>query len=170
MDNRSNAWARYKLLKKALQGSKKVPASLVKACKSQGGLAKLDLPVEGITPMALNTLKAKADEVIEDGGWEKLDDMRKCYLVAGKGVAAKSATTSSRTANLKSKLDAAEESLKTERRYRIRLQVAYEALLSRMKTSAANDSDLAHFINRHVTGFSFKRLAVASTEGSGADG
>ncbi|MCE9958428.1 hypothetical protein [Aeromonas rivipollensis] len=143
--------------------------ALLKACKSQGGLAKLDLPAEGITPMALNTLKTKADEVIEDGGWEKLNEMRKSYLVAGKGVAAKLGTTSGRTANLKSKLDAVEEALQTERRYRIRLQVAYDALLSRMKTSAATDPDLAHFINRHVTGFSFKRLAVVSMEGSGTD-
>jgi hypothetical protein len=170
MDNRSNTQARYNLLKKALQGSKQIPAALLKACQSQGGLAKLDLQAEGIAPMALNTLKAKADEVIEDGGWKKLDDMRKSYLVVGKGLSAKSATTSSRTAKLKSKLDAAEEALETERRYRIRLQVAYEALLSRMKSSAANDPDLAHFINRHVTGFSFKRLTMASPEGSGTDG
>lgn len=170
MDNRSNTLARYKLLKKGLQGSKQIPATLLKACRSQGGLAKLDLSAEGITPMALNTLKAKADEVIEDGGWEKLDEMRRSYLIAGKGMAAKSATTSSSTANLKSKLKAAEEALETERRYRIRLQVAYEALLSRMKTSAANDPDLALFINRHVTGFSFKRLSVASTEGNGTNG
>lgn len=169
MDQRSNAKARYKLLKSALQGSKQIPAALLKACKSQGGLAKLDLPAEGIKPMALNTLKAKADEVIEDGGWEKLDDMRKSYLVAGRSIAVDSAT-SSRTANLKSKLEATVEALKTERRYRLRLQVAYDALLARMKTSAANDPDLAHFINRHVTGFSFKRLVVASAEGIGTDG
>lgn len=169
MDNRSNALARYKLLKKALLGSKQIPAALLRACKSQGGLSKLDLPAEGITPMALNTLKAKAEEVIEDGGWKKLDDMRKSYLVAGQGMVAKSATTSSRTANMKSKLETAEKALETERRYRIRLQVAYEALLARMKISAADDPDLAHFINRHVTGFSLKRLSVASTEGNGTN-
>lgn len=169
MDSRSNTQARHKLLKRALQGSKQVPATLLKACKSQGDLAKLDLPAEGITPMALNTLKTKADEVIEDGGWKKLNEMRKSYLVAGKSFAAKSATTRNRTANLKSKLDAVEEALKTERRYRIRLQVAYDALLSRMKISAATDPDLAHFINRHVTGFSFKHLTVTSREGSGTD-
>lgn len=164
------AQARYKLLKKALQGSKQIPATLLKACKSQGGLAKLDLPAEDIVPMALNSLKARADEVIEDGGWKKLDEMRKSYLGAGRGMAVKSATTSTRTANLKSKLEAAEEALKTERRYRIRLQVAYEALLSRMKTSAADDPDLAHFINRHVTGYSFKLLSVASSKENGTDG
>jgi len=170
MDNRSNVYARYRLLKKALQGSKQISASLLKACKSQGGLAKLDLPAEGIIPMALNTLKVKADEMIEDGGWKKLDEMRKSYRVAGQDMAAKSVVAKSRTVNLKSKLEAAEEALKTERRYRIRLQVAYEALLTRMKTLAANDPDLAHFINRHVTGFSFKRLSVASTENSETGG
>lgn len=170
MDNRSNAHARYKLLKKALQGSKQIPAALLKACKSQGGLANLDLPAEGITPMALNTLKAKAGEVIEDGGWELLDEMRRSYLVAAQGAAGKSASRSSRAANLRVKLQVAEEALETERRYRIRLQVAYEALLARMKTSAANDPDLAHFINRHVTGFSFKRLSVPSSVGDRRNG
>lgn len=146
-----------------------MPAALLKACKSQGGLAKLELPAEGIAPMALNTLKVNADDVIEDGGWKQLDEMRKTYLVAGQGAITKSVTTGSRTANLQSKLEAAEEALKTERRYRIRLQVAYEALLNRMKTLVANDPDLVHFINRHVTGFSFKRVSVASVEDDGTD-
>lgn len=163
MDSLGNVQARYKLLKDALQGSKKVPSALLKACKSQGGLAKLDLPAEGITPMALNTLKAKADVVIENGGWEELNKMRKSYLAAKQDGDSKRFATRNRATDAASKLKGVEDALETERRYRIRLQVAYEALLNRMKSSAVDDEDLAQFINRHVTGFSFKRLSVATT-------
>lgn len=170
MDNRSNALARYKLLKKALQGAKQIPAALLKACGSQGGLAKLDLSSEGVSPMALNTLKAKADEVIEEGGWNKLDEMRRSYLAAGQASASKPPSTRKRASDLKTKLEQLERALETERRYRIRLEVAYEALLDRMRSTSKSDPDLAHFINRHVAGFSFKRLSLASGEDIGTDG
>lgn len=136
MDNRSNALARYKLLRKALQGAKQIPASLLKACTSQGGLAKLDLPSEGVTPMSLNTLKSKADEVIEEGGWNRLDEMRRSYLEVGKTSAARPFSTRRRAGDLKMKLEQVEKALETERRYRIRLQVAYEALLDRMRSTS----------------------------------
>jgi len=164
MDTRSNTLVRYKLLEKALQGGKKIPVALLKACLSQGGLAKLSVPSEGIEPMSLNTLKKKAAEVIEDGGWERLDEMRVAYLNADRPTAI--ATTKdkpSQLESLKSKLLELEGSLEAERRYRIRLQVAYDNLLTRMRTVAKTDADLIHFINRHVTGFSFKRLSVLSS-------
>jgi len=167
MDNRSNTLARYNLLKKALQGSKQLPLALQNSCKSQGGLAKMDLPGEGISPMALNTLKAKANEVIEDGGWERLDEMRRSYLLAKQGLLTKSATTRSAATKLKNRLEAAEEALEAERRYRIRLQVAYEALLAKMKSSGERDPELVNFINRHVTGFSFKLMSLASAKDTG---
>lgn len=163
MDSLGNATARYRILKDALQGKKQASAALLKACESQGGLAKLDLPSEGITPMALNTLKAKADIVIEIGGWEKLNEMRKSYLSANKSKEATRTHGRGGTKDIGSKLKEVEEALEKERKYRIRLQVAYEALLIRLRLSAVNDAELAHFINRHVTGFSFKRLSVATT-------
>ncbi|WP_304351345.1 hypothetical protein [Comamonas testosteroni] len=163
MDSLGNVQARYKLLKDALQGSKKVPSALLKACKSQGGLAKLDLPAEGITPMALNTLKSKADVVIENGGWEELNQMRQSYLAAKQGGDSKPCATRNRATDAASKLKGAEDALENERKYRIQLEVAYEALLNRMRSSAVDDEDLAQFINRHVTGFSFKRLSVVTT-------
>jgi hypothetical protein len=164
MDSRSNTLARYKLLEKALQGGKKIPVALLKACISQGGLAKLSVPSEGIEPMSLNTLKTKSAEVIEDGGWEKLDEMRVSYLNADRP--AEITTTKDKPSQmemLKSKVLELEGSLETERRYRIRLQVAYDNLLTRMRSVAKSDPELAHFINRHVTGFSFKRLSILSS-------
>lgn len=161
MNTRSNTLARYKLLEKALQGGKKIPVALLKACLSQGGLAKLSVPSEGIEPMSLNTLKTKASEVIEEGGWEKLDQMRVAYLNADRPAAiAVIKGKPSQAEGLKSKLQELEDALEAERRYRIRLQVAYDNLLTRMRSVANTDPDLTHFINRHMTGFSFKRLSI----------
>lgn len=166
MDSRSNTLARFRLLFKALQGAKGVPASLVKICRSQGGLARCSYPSEGIEPMALNTLKSSAEQFIEDGGWAKLDEMRKSYLAACKVGAGNVSSGRTKAAKQKAKLAELELALDLERRYRIRLQIAYEAVLERMRSMAQSDPEIRHFINRHVAGFSFKRLSVA---GKGSD-
>lgn len=111
--------------------------------------------------MALNTLKSTAERVIEDGGWARLNEMRKAYLAASK-ISEKVITPGhSKVAELKARLAELELALDVERRYRIRLQISYEALLNRMRSMAQNDPELGHFINRHVAGFSCKRLSVA---------
>ncbi|GAB3253737.1 hypothetical protein [Chitinimonas naiadis] len=163
MNNRDNVYARFLILKKGLLGQEAVSTVLLKACKSQGAFAKLNWPEKGIVPIALNTLKSKADEAVEDGGWRKLDEMRKAYLVVGQGKVFRKSNTRSRIAEWRSQLRIVESALEMERRYRIRLQVAYEALLGRVRVLATDDPDLAHFVNRHVEGFSFKRLSVVST-------
>jgi uncharacterized coiled-coil protein SlyX len=115
--------------------------------------------------MALNTLKASAERFIENGGWSMLDEMRKRYLAACK-KGGKSPSPHSRHAEQRSTLAELEQALDVERRYRIRLQVAYEALLARLRSQAKSDAELAHFINRHVVGFSIKRLTVAGANGA----
>ena len=163
MDTRNNTLARYKLLKKALQGDKKIPFALLKACHSQGGLAKLTIPSEGIEPMSLNTLKTMAAEIIEEGGWAKMDEMRLAYLNAIRPSAKTALKVNLSQADIqKLKAQELEGALEIERRYRIRMQIAYEDLLTRMRSVAKTDPDLNHFLNRHVTGFSFKRLSILS--------
>ena len=161
MDSRSNTVARFKLLTKALQGAKNVPASLAKACRSQGAVAKYSCPSEGIQPMSLNTLKSSADLFIENGGWGKLEEMRKSYVAACKAGGRAAPSVRTKTDKLKDDMTELEEALVVERRYRIRLQVAYEALLLRMRGMAKSDPEIGHFINRHVEGFSIKRLVMA---------
>lgn len=164
MDSRSNTIARYKLLKKALQGVKDVPSSLLKACRSQGGLAKFSNPSAGIDSMALNTLKSSADQFIEDGGWARLDEMRKSYLSAGRVVGQKTLSKRTLADRQKEKIEELENALDIERRHRIRVQVAYESLLNCLRGIAKSDPEIGHFINRHAAVFSFKRLAVAGKD------
>lgn len=120
--------------------------------------------------MALNTLKSSADKYVEAGGWGKLDEMRKSYFAAcsanGRGVR----SVQTRAVKQKEALRELREMLDVERRVRVRLAVAYAALLDQMRGMAKNDPELAHLINRHVEGFAFKRLAVADTDGDDGRG
>lgn len=154
MDNASNVLARYQLINSALKGAKQIPVSLLQACNSQGAFANLHLAEAGIFPIALNTLKANADKFIEDGGWKRLDEMRIAYRTQIRNLPSKHSHANS----LKAKLASVEHALEIERRYRIRLQVAYEELLGHLK--ASQDPNLSHIINRHIAAFSLKRLAA----------
>lgn len=162
MNTRDSTLARFALLERALSGEKSIPASLRQASRSQGKLARLSLPDLGIEPMSLNTLKSMADVAIESGGWEKLDEMRQAYLHAIDGSASYSEKYISRTEQLKTAVAQLEESLAIERRYRLRLQASYSALLRRMRISAESDQDLAIFLSRHLAAFSLKTLSIAS--------
>ncbi len=50
-------------------------SELIKQLKSQGGLAKQDIPDLGIFPCSLNTLKT-ASESLLDRGFRELDELR----------------------------------------------------------------------------------------------
>lgn len=162
MDSRCNTLARLKLLTKALQGDKNLPSSFSKACLSQGGLAKYVYDSEGIKPMALNTLKSCADQYIEDGGWKKLDSMRKSYLAMRKNIKSEFRTKKNTSAQHKDMLTELLNTLDLERRYRIQIQVAYEAILERLRMMSQTDPELVSFINRHVSVFSFKRITLTN--------
>lgn len=163
MDSRSNTLARLKLLTKALKGDQNIPFSFAKACLSQGGLAKYLYESEGINPMALNTLKSSADLYIEDGGWKTLDSMRRSYLSMKKNII-KSELRPERSNSAKQKdmLHELQNTLDLERRYRIQIQVAYETILERLRMIAQADPELASFVNRHVSVFSFKRITLTN--------
>lgn len=156
--------ARFRLLARALEGKSTIPSELLTACRSQGGLASLDIPSEGITAMSLNTLKKCADTLIEIGGWEKLDKMRQIFSETRKNARKLTVSKSvSRIEKLGLSATEIKTSLDTERRYRIRLQVAYEELLTKVRSLANTDPDLANYVNRHTTGFSFKRLSISKS-------
>lgn len=56
---------------------------LKEALTRQGRLAKLDLPMRGVIPVALNTLKRNADRTLaEMGGFNGLNELRQVALAA----------------------------------------------------------------------------------------
>jgi len=150
------------LLKRALEGSNNLPSSLAQACISQGALAKYDCGSEGITPMSLNTLKSCSDKYIENGGWNHLDALRKSYISTIQRKKKKEQPAFKK--QNKNLVAAISHDLDIERRYRLRLQVAYESLLSRLRSLALHDPEMEIFIKKHINGFSCKRLNLASQD------
>lgn len=162
-DTRSSIVARYELFQRVLRGDKKIPQAFSAACKSQRGIAGLELPKEGIFPMSLNTLKTASDVIFENGGWQQLDEMRQeCRTLLGLSSRAQPGSPKKTAFELlreqKAELLA---SLETERRYRIRLQVSYDELLNKLRNIAQSDRDLANYLNRHIAGYSLKRMSLA---------
>jgi hypothetical protein len=162
MDNRGSTLARLKILTKALLDNKNSPVSLANACSSQGSFASYTLASAGIEPMALNTLKSSANQFIEDGGWQKLDSMRKAYLTAHKIGIHQSNKNLIKKESPREQLEKLHYALNLERRYRIKVQIAYESLLQRMHTLVKTDPEIAKFINQHVAVFSLKRITLAN--------
>ncbi|WP_368622634.1 hypothetical protein [Paraburkholderia sp. BR13444] len=66
----------FRYLKKASTQSPPLADTLMRACTNQASLAKFELADEAIIPMSLNTLKRTADEILGEGGWQKIDVLR----------------------------------------------------------------------------------------------
>lgn len=164
MDNNASTLARFQALTVALQGRNNIPPELISSCKSQNTLAAMNIPSHGISPMSLNTLKKCANLTIEDGGWRRLDRLRRENSILAEKRDRQSLLSRSRSSkkNRKTKEAQLEETLSLERRYRIRLQVAYEELLTKVRSLAQSDQELANYVNRHATGFSLRRLSVST--------
>lgn len=152
--------ARYRMLERMLAGDKSVPQAFRASCQSQAEFAELSLLASEVQKHALNTLKSAADVLIEQGGWRRMDkmrrDCRKLEKNAGKerGRAKRNASTEA-------------DALVIERRGRIRLEVAYVELFKKLATIAKNDPDLDSFLQRHQAGFSIDRVKLVGGDGHG---
>jgi hypothetical protein len=160
MNTTASTLARYRLLTRVLEGRGSIPSALVSACASQGGLAQLSLPAEGITPLALNTIKACADRVLETGGWQQLDGLRRQVQAVAKQRGIVDRRRRPRVQALRDREAELAEALATERRYRIRLERAYSDLLGELRSLAKANPMLAGALERYTIGFSLKRLTV----------
>lgn len=152
--NKASAHARYKLLRSALKHPRKAPSELVKACDSQHTLAALDLSQHGIHPMSLNTLKAVADLVVEEGGWAALDSLRRQLRehVSQQGMNKGKPKSFTRKAQAE-KIRKLRHQLELERRARIILTRAYTEALKMLHDTAKTDDTLANRLARHSATF-----------------
>ncbi|MGF6508601.1 hypothetical protein [Paraburkholderia sp. 32] len=73
----SGVLARLTLLERVLDAPRRTDEAVIQACGTQRGLAALTLPDEKIRPMSLNCMKSVAAFAIEDGGWPRLDRLRR---------------------------------------------------------------------------------------------
>ena len=164
-DSRDGALARLRLLDAALGRPNRVPTEWTKACASQGSLAALDLPKEGIAPVSLNTLKKAADLAIEHGGWHELDKKRKALF---RRVNSTRIERRERKKNSAARKAASfETQLSQERRARAVLNRAYVELYKKLEAVAENDSNLARQLERHAATFAVpQRLEVVEKSAS----
>lgn len=139
----SSAYARYKLLSEAIAQKGSVPAELLTACRTQSSLAEFESKDLGITGISLNSLKAAAELVVEDGGWARLDELRrqiKGTKTAPHPPKQKRLSQSRRATN---DLDSAD-------RGRLLIGRAYLDLLSLIRAASGRDEELASKLKRHM--------------------
>lgn len=150
---RDSVISRFKLLESALSGgSLELLETLAAACKSQAAFASLDLPDKGVGRLSLNTLKSVADITIEEGGWRRIDEMRRQFHKAQSTNARPKAQVATPTG----------DPLALERRLRLRLEAAYIELLQKLIKLSDTIPELDEFISRHQAGFSLTRLQLIS--------
>lgn len=165
MNHRKSTIGRLELLENIATGRYKSSEFIFKACHSQTRFANLTIAEFDIFPLSLNTLKSFANEVIPNGGWAKLDALRRDVIQHE--ISSHIKTSKKKKiikSDLKIKIQSLEKALCDERRYRIRLQVAYEELLNRLRQIGNDDQETVNYLNRQAKGFSFKRISLSSSE------
>ncbi len=119
------------------------------ACESQGGLAELSYPSDGVRAMSLNTLKAVAHRLEPDVSWEVIDKKRRFlrdyyHRSEAASSCAEKAKPGDKTRRLNSVL------LEKANRQRAILNRAYFDALRLLRLVAANDPSVASQLERHV--------------------
>lgn len=161
--NIRSARALYQLLKRALDKPDTAPASLVRACSSQRTFAALEISAEEIAGMSLTTLIAAADAGIREGGWERLDEMRRALKSVTKGQK-KSYSRVERERLTRNRLAHKDTLLEELRRGHFKLEASYFDLLRIVERWGRQNPDVAEALRRHRVSFSVKRLQAAGTQ------
>lgn len=135
------AQRRFKVLSDIALGHSPVTAELQKACESQPDFAAFKSTALGISRISLNQLKVAADKALkEQGGWKKLNELRK----ATRDYQLESEQPKATTREAKA-VDKLGEAI----RYRLRLGRAFIELLDLAERFTGQDpslkSELEHF-------------------------
>lgn len=154
---KETVYARYELLRIALKDPKKVSTSILVACQSQGKLAALELAKHRIYPISLNTMRSVADIVIENGGWQTLDNFRRSLYQQWKAL--KKESTKPKRGTKKAQ-KAAETKIKGQLNNLMhdyhQLHHAYLDLLKIIGPIAKEDCQLKEKLQRHRNLFSIQ--------------
>jgi hypothetical protein len=157
-----NLWAE---LRAATDNTAHASKELIQACATQAALSRFRCVEKNIRPLALNTLKAAADEAVELGGWNKLNELRKTLYSRGLSGAERRRKVNR---GLGHRLNSAAESNKAlqERvkillRSRIVMLQAYGDIVDLLKTYQDLDANLAQRLKRHENMFDLKVIAAA---------
>lgn len=153
-DSKMSALRRAELLQAALQDLTKAPKQLLRACSHQRLLAALNIEKQRVRPVSLNTLKKAADLAVE-GGWERLDRLRRDVLTARtqRDCRGKKSSASNGRKDLRLRLEETAERLEQERRARAILNRAYVDIVGKLQVVAKKDELFASELARHLATF-----------------
>ena len=155
MHNAESVVHTFALLKKAIDDPESVSAVFIRACKSQGQLASLELPEFGIYAMSLNTMKAHADN---NGKilWQQLDAYRKAALKKHQQHA-KTRINSSRgsKAYFEGRLSVVEKDLQCKINEIIQFVDRYDDLLTLSRDHARLSSTFEAKLKRHLDRYNY---------------
>lgn len=143
----------YGLLSRAIREPAVAPDELRAAWACQGTLARLQMPSLGIAPMALNTLKAHAEAVVE-GGWVALDKVRKQAKAAYEAHLRKEkAPSRGSRADLQKRLSDEKYAVQTHIDSIAEISMMYFDLLSIMRRYSDKDDSMRTALDLHLRRF-----------------
>lgn len=157
-----SAKQRWKLLGSVLENPKLISKKIIVACRSQGAFANFELAENGISAVALNTLKASAKLAIEAqhglDGWQQLEQRRHRVNL----LVSEQASENKRRVKTddKERIAELEDILNKASRERLRVLKGYFDLLGIVRELAKQDKALEARLNRHVHSFSLRSLLV----------
>jgi hypothetical protein len=137
------------------------PNGLLEACATQEKLARFSYEEEQIFPLALNTLKAAAEVLVERGGWASFDQLRReVYASSLPVLQAKRKAKRSLGSQLRD-LREEIEVLRTRNQYLLRgrttLLSAYADAIRMLRESRATSPQLVEKLREHETRFDVRK-------------
>jgi hypothetical protein len=144
--NKKSVRALFTLLRKADVSTSRISTLLSDACENQQRLAELTILEHGVHRMSLNTLKSVANIVIEDGGWKKIDELRRRIRFRRANHSRRVKSRLQRRINKLSEMNS-----KLEEAFRIRsvMNRAYFDAISILRSQATNDTIIRQKLERH---------------------
>ncbi|WP_321797472.1 hypothetical protein [Caballeronia sp. J97] len=154
VDSTRNLWIQ---MCAAIEKPTAAPRSLLNACVTQVALSKYCWSEKKINALSLNTLKGAADKVVEPGGWEALNDIRKKLYVASLTCTHAAKKTRRgfgfRLAKVSEELEASQSRIQKLLRSRVVLLQAYSDIIDILRAYRTLDAQLDARLRNHEVMF-----------------
>ncbi|CAL8477407.1 hypothetical protein [Caballeronia sp. S22] len=164
IDSVRNLW--FELLA-AERSPTSVPPDLLAACSTQEKLSRYRCYEKSILPLSLNTFKAAAQIAVENGGWGRLDDIRRKLFRRSEphNLARRknSRRLGSRLAVAQQNINHLEQSNQQLLRGRAVLLHAYSDVLALLRKHQSLSPLLSEQLREHEATFDIRKLSEAET-------
>lgn len=148
-----NAYETYQLLLQYENNPSSAPPKIKSACKNQEALAKLDMQDGKIISVSLNNLIKWADIVVEDTGWDRINELRLKIDKASKRM--KKEPEAKKT--IEFTINEIKDCWNKSELERLSIERAYFDLFEILRNLAIKSPALRTKLDRHTVMFSMKR-------------